>query len=151
MGVFVGLMIAAFVVVALSAWRKGVKPAIDPAVSAAFLETNRGVQGVTQTASGLQYSVLKAGSGATPTPGDRVRITYIGRLTDGTTFDRSAAPVDFGVSDVVPGFSEALQLMPVGSQYRVWIPPSLGYGVRGAGPVPPNAVLVFDIELLAIN
>ncbi|WP_294290029.1 FKBP-type peptidyl-prolyl cis-trans isomerase [uncultured Sphingomonas sp.] len=151
MGVLVGLVIAAAVVVALSAWRKGNKPTIDPAIAAAFLDRNRGAQGVTQTASGVQYSVLSAGDGAKPTPSDTVRIAYIGRLTDGTVFDRSAKPVDFGVSDVVPGFSEALQLMPVGARYRVWIPPTLGYGARGAGPIPGNAVLVFDIELLAVN
>ncbi|HET9510177.1 MAG TPA: FKBP-type peptidyl-prolyl cis-trans isomerase [Sphingomonas sp.] len=151
MGVFVGVMVAAFLVVALAAWRKSGKPAIDPAASAAFLDRNRTAAGVTQTPSGVQYAVLQPGTGAKPTDRDAVRITYTGRLIDGTVFDRSAQPVGFGVRDVVPGFSEALKLMPVGARYRVWIPPALGYGPRGAGPIPANAVLVFDIELLGID
>lgn len=151
MGVFVGVMVAAAVVVALAVWRKGSRPAVDPAASASFLASNRAAPGVTQTASGVQYRVLKPADGPTPTGSDTVRITYTGRLIDGTVFDRSAKPVSFGVGDVVPGFSEALKLMPVGSSYRVWIPSELGYGPRGAGPIPGNAVLVFDIDLIGIE
>lgn len=151
MGVIVGVMVVAFAIVALSAWRKANRPAADPAAATAFLAGNRAVPGVTQTASGVQYSVLQAGDGPRPTDADTVRITYTGRLTDGRVFDRSASPVTFGVADVVPGFSEALKLMPVGARYRVWIPPALGYGERGAGPIPASAVLVFDIELLDIE
>ncbi|MFD1786685.1 FKBP-type peptidyl-prolyl cis-trans isomerase [Sphingomonas floccifaciens] len=150
-GVLVGLMIAAFLVVAISVWRKPGKPAADPAAASAFLDTNRSAAGVTQIASGVQYRVIEPGNGPRPTDSDTVRVTYVGLLTDGTVFDRSDAPMSFPVSGVVPGFSEALKLMPVGAKYRVWIPPAVGYGERGAGPIPGNAVLVFDIALVGID
>ena len=150
-GILVGLMLFAAGLVAVSAWRKAQRPVADPAIAAAFLERNRSAPGVTQTASGVQYQILNPGTGPRPTDSDTVRVTYVGTLTDGTVFDRSAAPVTFPVSGVVPGFSEALKLMSRGARYRVWIPPALGYGERGAGPIPANAVLVFDIDLVGIG
>jgi FKBP-type peptidyl-prolyl cis-trans isomerase len=119
-----------------------------------FLETNKGKAGVTVTKSGLQYEVLKAGTGEAPRADDTVLVHYEGRLTDGTVFDSSYArgqPAAFGVGDVIPGWTEGLQLMRPGSKVRFTIPPELGYGASGAGGViPPNAVLLFDVELLAV-
>lgn len=119
----------------------------------AFLAENAERDEVTTTDSGLQYEVLREGDGPTPTAEDEVEVHYEGTLLDGTEFDSSYGgdPAVFGVGAVIPGFAEALQLMPVGGQYRVWIPAELGYGEQGSGPViGPNSVLVFEIELLDI-
>jgi FKBP-type peptidyl-prolyl cis-trans isomerase len=119
----------------------------------AFLAENAQREEVTVTDTGLQVEVLREGEGPSPTPGDQVRVHYRGSLIDGTEFDASygGEPAVFGVGAVIPGFAEALQLMSVGSHYRVWIPSELGYGPQGSGPViGPNAVLVFEIELLEI-
>lgn len=111
--------------------------------------------GVLTTESGLQYEVLREADGPSPTTDDRVVIHYRGTLTDGTQFDSSydrGEPSTFPVSGVIPGFGEALQLMSVGSQIRVTIPPDLAYGSTGAGDaVPPDATLIFEIELLEIE
>ncbi|TPE64591.1 FKBP-type peptidyl-prolyl cis-trans isomerase [Sandaracinobacter neustonicus] len=119
-----------------------------------FLKTNAEKPGVTTTASGLQVEMLAAGEGPTPTISDTVAVHYEGRLADGTVFDSSyqrGQPAIFGVADVIPGWTEGLQLMRPGGKARFTIPPELGYGAQGAGGViPPNAVLVFDVELLAI-
>ena len=112
------------------------------------LARNARASGVTTTASGLQYKVLTPGAGARPTATDVALINYEGKLLDGTTFDKSQRPMPMPVSGVVPGFSEALKLMPKGSKYRVWLKPELGYGDRAAGPIPANSTLVFDIELI---
>ncbi|MEH3107322.1 MAG: FKBP-type peptidyl-prolyl cis-trans isomerase [Sphingomonas fennica] len=120
----------------------------------AFLAENGKRKGVVTTPSGLQYEVLKAGTGPHPGPQDIALIDYEGRLTSGEVFDASArngGPVPLQVSGVVPGFSEALQLMSRDAKYRVWLPPQLGYGAQGAGPIPPNAVIVFDITLHAFQ
>ena len=110
---------------------------------------------VLTTESGLQYEVLREADGPSPTADDRVVIHYRGTLTDGTQFDSSydrGEPSTFPVSGVIPGFGEALQLMSVGSQIRVTIPPDLAYGSTGAGDaVPPDATLIFEIELLEIE
>ncbi len=110
--------------------------------------------GPTTTESGLQYTVLREGDGAKPGPDARVVVHYRGTLTDGSEFDSSyerGSPANFRVNGVVPGFGEALQLMSVGSQYRVVIPPELAYGESGAGDViGPNETLIFEIELLEI-
>lgn len=124
--------------------------------AARFLEGNQSQEGVVVTASGLQYQVLKRGdSEQRPTPEDTVRTHYTGELADGSVFDSSEArgvPATFGVSRVIPGWQEALQLMAVGDRFKLWIPPELAYGSRGAGDsIPPNAALVFEVELLAIN
>ena len=120
-----------------------------------FLAGNGNKEGVQATASGLQYQVLTAGEGARPAAGDTVRVHYRGTLLDGEVFDDSYArgePVEFALAQVVPGWQEGLQLMPVGSKYRLWIPSKLGYGEAGTpgGPIPPNSTLVFEVELLDI-
>lgn len=105
------------------------------------------------TASGLMYSVITQGSGERPVASDTVLVHYQGRLLDGTIFDSSyerGQPVPFPLATVIPGFSEGIQLMPKGSKYRFIIPPQLAYGEEGGGPIPPNATLDFDIELLEI-
>ena len=120
-----------------------------------FFAENGKKQGVQTTDSGLQYEVLTAGEGARPSAGDTVRVHYRGSLLDGEVFDGSYArgePVEFALAQVVPGWQEGLQLMPVGSKYRLWIPGKLGYGEQGTpgGPIGPNATLVFEVELLDI-
>ncbi len=104
--------------------------------------------GMASTTSGLRYEIIKQGTGPSPTDTDVALVSYVGRLSDGTEFDRSQQPTPMPVAGVVPGFSEGLKLMPKGSKYRFWVKPSLGYGAKGAGPIPPNALLVFDVELL---
>ena len=104
--------------------------------------------------SGLQYEVVKQGNGAKPSATDRVRVHYTGTFLDGREFDssvRRGEPAEFGVNQVIAGWTEALQMMPVGSRYRLFIPARLAYGERGAGQaIPPNAALIFDVELLDI-
>ena len=114
-----------------------------------FLAQNAKRAGVKTTASGLEYRVLKPGAGATPGMADVALVDYRGTLTSGKEFDASkpGSPVAMPVGQVVPGFAEALMLMPKGATYRVWLPPSLGYGDREAGPIPANSVLVFDITM----
>lgn len=122
---------------------------------AAFLAANADKPGVQTTESGLQYEVLEAGDGPRPGASDTVRVHYKGTLLDGSTFDSSYdrdEPVQFALNQVVPGWQEGLQLMPVGSKYRLWVPGALGYGEMGTpgGPIGPNATLVFEVELLEI-
>lgn len=120
----------------------------------AFLEKNKARAGVTTTESGLQYEVLTAGTGAMPTAADQVRVHYHGTLIDGKVFDSSVdrgEPVVFGVGQVIPGWTEALQLMPVGSKWKIYLPAQIAYGERGAGgDIGPNAALIFEVELLEI-
>lgn len=120
----------------------------------AFLEQNKSREGVTTTESGLQYEIITEGTGEKPAPEDQVRVHYHGTLIDGTVFDSSVdrgEPVVFGVKQVIPGWTEALQLMPVGSKWKIYIPSELGYGERGAGgDIGPNSVLIFEVELLEI-
>jgi len=125
------------------------------AAETAFLAENGKKSGVVTTASGLQYQVLAAGAGAKPKADAFVRVHYTGTLLDGTKFDSSVdrgEPAEFGVGQVIPGWVEGLQLMPVGSKYKFWIPAKLAYGAQGTpgGPIGPNAMLVFEVELLAI-
>lgn len=119
-----------------------------------FLAENAKKKGVTTTASGLQYEVLKAGDGPKPVATDRVNVHYHGTLIDGKVFDSSVErgmPITFGVQEVIKGWTEALQLMPVGSKWRVYIPSALAYGEQGAGgDIGPNEALIFDVELLGI-
>jgi FKBP-type peptidyl-prolyl cis-trans isomerase len=122
----------------------------------AFLAANAKKPGVKATASGLQYKVLKEGTGKVPRATDTVRVSYRGTLLDGTEFDSSekhGGPASFPVNRVVPGFSEALQLMKVGSKYQVFIPSDLAYGPNPdpRGPIGPNATLIFELELLGIE
>lgn len=121
-----------------------------------FLAGNAGKPGVEVTESGLQYQVLEPGDGPKPGRDDTVRVNYVGKLLDGTVFDGNAGqggPVDFPLGQVVPGWQEGIMLMPVGSKYRFWIPPALAYGEAGTpgGPIPPNATLVFEVELVGID
>lgn len=119
-----------------------------------FLEENKKNEGICVTSSGLQYQVLSMGDGEKPLATSTVRCHYEGRLIDGSVFDssyRRNQPADFPVNQVIPGWTEALQLMPVGSKWRLFIPSELGYGEHGAGDmIAPNSVLVFDVELLSI-
>ncbi len=120
-----------------------------------FLATNRGQEGVLETASGLQYKVQRQGEGALPTATDTVKVHYTGRLRTGEEFDsseRRGVPAKFPVNGVIKGWQEALQLMPVGSRWTVFVPPELGYGPSGAGSaIGPNELLVFEVELLSIE
>jgi FKBP-type peptidyl-prolyl cis-trans isomerase len=124
------------------------------AAGAAYLESNKKKPGVQVTASGLQYEVLTLGKGRKPGPKNTVRVNYRGTLIDGTEFDSSYArnqPAEFPVTGVIPGWIEALQLMPVGSKYHLVIPAQLAYGDRGSqGGIEPGTMLIFDVELLAI-
>lgn len=119
-----------------------------------FLSINKDKAGVVTLPSGLQYQVLKKGEGAKPTAADKVKCHYHGTLINGTVFDSSVQrgePATFGVSQVIPGWVEALQLMEVGSKWRLFIPSGLAYGEHGAGEaIEPNSALVFDVELLDI-
>ena len=120
-----------------------------------FLEENGQREGVITLPSGLQYEVLQEGAGPKPDGNSRVTVHYEGRLIDGKVFDSSYkrnSPATFGVRQVISGWTEALQLMPEGSKWRLFIPSELGYGARGAGgSIPPNAALIFDVELLSIS
>ena len=120
----------------------------------AFLEQNKSREGVTTTESGLQYEVLTAGTGEKPTAEDQVRVHYHGTLIDGTVFDSSVdrgEPAVFGVNQVIPGWTEALQLMPTGSKWKIYLPSAIAYGEQGAGrDIGPNTALIFEVELLEI-
>lgn len=119
-----------------------------------FLEENKAKSGVITTESGLQYQVITEGNGPKPTASDRVQVHYTGTLLDGTVFDSSVErgePATFGVTQVIQGWQEGLQLMPVGSKYIFWIPSELAYGERNAGQlIKPNSTLKFEVELLEI-
>ena len=120
----------------------------------AFLAENAKKAGVTTTASGLQYEVLKAGIGIKPTAASVVKVHYHGTLIDGTVFDSSVErkePATFGVSEVIKGWTEALQLMPVGSKWRLYIPQELAYGPAEQGTIKPFSTLIFDVELISIE
>ncbi len=119
----------------------------------AFLEANKTKEGVKVLPSGLQYKVIKEGTGDTPTADDKVKTHYRGRLLDGTEFDSSYKrnqPAEFGVKGVIKGWTEALQLMKTGGKWELYIPADLAYGERGRPSIPPNSVLIFEIELLEI-
>jgi FKBP-type peptidyl-prolyl cis-trans isomerase FkpA len=127
----------------------------NQAAGEAFLAKNAKAPGVHTTASGLQYQVITEGKGPKPKLTDTVSVNYKGTLLDGKTFDSSydrGEPASFPLGQVVPGWQEGIALMPVGSKYKFWIPASLGYGDKGTpgGPIPPNATLVFEVELLDI-
>ena len=120
-----------------------------------YLDKNAKREGVKVTSSGLQYEVLEEGNGKSPSVTDIVRCHYEGRLIDGTVFDSSykrGEPSEFALNQVIKGWTEGLQLMPVGSKYKLYIPYELGYGERGAGQsIPPYATLIFTVELLDIK
>lgn len=120
-----------------------------------FLEENKKKEGVVALPSGLQYEILKEGTGEKPKATDRVKCHYHGTLINGKVFDSSVErgqPAVFGVNQVIKGWVEALQLMPVGSKWRLYIPSELAYGSQGAGnSIEPNSALIFDVELLGIE
>lgn len=122
----------------------------------AFLAENEKKEGVQTTASGLQYEIIEAGNGAKPVATDTVKVHYHGTLIDGTVFDSSVSrgmPATFGVHQVIKGWTEALQLMPVGSKYRLYIPQDLAYGAQPhpGGAIKPFMALIFDVELISIE
>jgi FKBP-type peptidyl-prolyl cis-trans isomerase len=119
-----------------------------------FLLENRVKDGVVVTDSGLQYKVVTMGDGAKPAATDTVTVHYRGTLLDGTEFDSSFSrnqPATFQLNQVIPGWTEGVQLMPVGSKFMFYIPPNLAYGPNGGGPIGPNATLIFEVELLGIE
>jgi FKBP-type peptidyl-prolyl cis-trans isomerase FklB len=131
------------------------KSAIVKKESQKFLDANKAKTSVKTTASGLQYEVLTTGKGKSPSPTDRVTVHYTGKLPDGSVFDSSVQrgqPATFGVNQVIPGWTEALQLMKEGDKWMLYIPYALGYGERGSPPqIPPFSTLIFEVELLKVN
>ena len=133
------------------------KKKFGPAIAegTAFLENNKKQPGVQVTASGLQYQVITKGTGAMPKATDSVLVHYKGTLLNGKQFDSSYdrnEPISFPLSNVIPGWTEGVQLMPAGSKYKFFIPYNLAYGERGAGQdIPPYSTLIFEIELLKVN
>jgi FKBP-type peptidyl-prolyl cis-trans isomerase len=123
--------------------------------SKAFLAENKEKEGIVTLESGLQYKVLKEGTGPFPKATDKVKTHYVGTLIDGTEFDSSVKrgePITFSVTGVIPGWTEALKLMKVGSKWNLFIPPELAYGENGAGNlIGPNAALIFEVELISIE
>ena len=128
--------------------------AANAAAGDKFLLENRTKEGVVVTESGLQYMVVTKGEGPRPAVNDRVTVHYRGTLLDGTEFDSSYSrnqPMTFQLDQVIAGWTEGVQLMPVGSKYMFWIPSNLAYGPAGGGPIGPNATLTFEVELLGIE
>ena len=129
--------------------------AANLAASKTFLMNNAKAAGVVTLPSGLQYKIVTSGpaSGVHPGPGDEVKVNYEGKLVNGTVFDSSFArgePLSFPLDRVIPGWTEALQLMRPGDEWILYVPPELGYGAKAAGPIPPDSVLIFRVQLLAI-
>lgn len=137
----------------------GAKPEVITAnkkAGADFMETNKSVEGMQTTTSGLQYLVLQEGTGTEhPSASDRVKVHYEGKLLDGTVFDSSikrGEPISFGLNQVIKGWTEGVQLMVVGEKTRFFIPSQMAYGDKGAGgDIPGGSTLIFDVELLGIN
>ncbi|MGJ8692583.1 MAG: FKBP-type peptidyl-prolyl cis-trans isomerase [Thalassotalea sp.] len=127
----------------------------NTAIAKDFLDKNKAVSGVVETASGLQYQVLQQGEGTKqPSSHSKVKVHYHGSLLDGTVFDSSVergAPISFGLNQVIRGWTEGLQLMSVGDKFKFFIPPALGYGNSAAGKIAPGSLLIFEVELLAIQ
>ncbi len=123
------------------------------AEGAKFLADNKAKEGVQVTASGLQYKVISAGNGVKPKATDTVKVHYTGKLVNGTVFDTSAGkdPVEFPVNQVIPGWVEAMQLMPQGSKWELYIPSDLAYGPAGQSSIPPASTLIFEVELLEVK
>lgn len=119
-----------------------------------FLEKNKNQKDINTTPSGLQFKVLKLGNGKKPSENSKVKVHYKGTLIDGTVFDDSysrGTPAEFEVNKLIPGFKDGLLLMPAGSKFMFYIPPEIGYGSRQVGQIPPNSVLIFEVELLEVQ
>lgn len=119
-----------------------------------FMAQNKSKDGIKTTASGLQYQVIKEGTGKSPVASDKVKVHYHGTLTDGKVFDSSVQrgePITFPLNGVIPGWTEGLQLMKEGGKVRFFIPPGLAYGAQGSGAIGPNEVLIFDVDLIEVN
>lgn len=150
---WVGIIVAVVAAIAL-AWFGTARVVADKGTNEAYLAWNKGQSGVVETASGLQYEVLKEGEGASPTDSDVALVMYKGTLRNGTQFDASQQPTPLPVAGMIPGFTEALKLMKKGGKYRLWIKPELGYGAeprrdpQGREVIPANSLLVFDVTLL---
>jgi len=131
------------------------RAAVQTGPGATFLAENAKKEGVITTASGLQYKIIKSGTGESPRLTDTVKVNYQGTLIDGTVFDSSmqhGGPATFPVNGVVPGWTEALQLMKVGDKWQLFIPANLAYGDQSpTAAIPPNSVLIFEVELLGIE
>jgi len=141
------IAVAALFGIAL-AWAGTAKTVAEAGNADQFMAWHKGQPGIVTTASGLQYQVVKKGEGVTPTDADVALVNYKGSLRDGKVFDQ-AQRAPFPITGVVPGFSEALKLMPKGSTYRIWIPPALGYGAQAQGAaIPANSLLVFDVDMI---
>jgi FKBP-type peptidyl-prolyl cis-trans isomerase FklB len=142
-----------FVIMGYIQKAKDAKSSVNKRAGDAFLAENKTKPGVVSLPSGLQYQVLKEGTGPKPLATDKVRCHYQGTLLDGTVFDSSiqrGQPIDFMVNGVIAGWTEALQLMPVGSKWKLFIPSNLGYGDQQAGQITPGSTLIFEVELLDI-
>ncbi|MEE9333776.1 MAG: FKBP-type peptidyl-prolyl cis-trans isomerase [Granulosicoccaceae bacterium] len=148
------IAIAALLYVALQYMNNG-KATANIQLGKEFMDKNSTADGVQSTASELQYKVLQAGTGSThPTATDRVKVHYHGTLIGGTVFDSSVdrgEPISFGLNQVIPGWTEGLQLMVEGEKTRLFIPSKLAYGNRAAGKIKPGSTLIFDVELIGIN
>ncbi|HEY5105619.1 MAG TPA: FKBP-type peptidyl-prolyl cis-trans isomerase [Caulobacteraceae bacterium] len=144
------------VALAISACARTPRPVVDAgAVGAAFLASNAKAPGVHVTASGLQYRVIHSGpsEGPRPKPADEVKVNYEGKLLDGEVFDSSferGTPMVATLDHLIPGWIEALQLMRPGDEWLIYVPSSLGYGPKGKGPIPPDSVMVFKIDLIGV-
>lgn len=133
--------------------KKGSRQTVKTTKNATKKTSVNSVDGFKETASGLRYRVIKEGKGISPGPNDIVEVHYEGSLPDGTVFDSSyqrGEPIDFSVQGVIPGWTEALQLMKEGGKYELYIPYQLAYGERGAGPIPPKQDLIFIVELIKV-
>ena len=134
---------------------KDTKADANAAAGEAFLKANAGKPGIVELPGGIQYEIIKEGSGAKPGPTSEVTCHYHGTLIDGTVFDSSVqrgSPASFPLNRVIKGWTEALQLMPLGSKWRLFLPPAMAYGDRQVGAViGPNSTLIFEVELLGIK
>jgi FKBP-type peptidyl-prolyl cis-trans isomerase len=151
--IFLRAAFAAFLIASMPA--AAADESLNAGANAAFLAANRTKAGVITRPSGLQYRILHSGFGKRPGPSDTVSLNYTGRLINGTVFDGSSPglPATFAVNGVIPGLSEALQLMHEGDRWQIVVPPNLGFGLHGSanGSVPPGQVLVFDLALVSAS
>ncbi len=127
------------------------KYADNKAAGEKFLAENKAKEGVVTTPSGLQYKIITKGNGAVPADSSKVKVNYKGTMIDGTEFDSSKEPITLAVNRVIPGWTEALKMMPVGSKWELYIPQELGYGAQEAGKIKPFSTLIFEVELVDIE